>query len=517
MLDKHILIVEDEIIVARDLQMLLEQLGYTKTAVVTTGERAIQYAGENRPDLIIMDVVLPGKVDGIETMEKIHSNFDVPVIYLTAHRENTIFERAKSTEPFGYLIKPFNNDEIQRVVEISLFRYNAEKERKILVEKLRREIAERKKMGAALLQSEKLKSIGTITAGIAHEFNNILAIISGNIELLEENHEDNVELTEALSTIKKATDDGSEISNKMLMFTKAKMDVEEYLDLDICKLIKESIEFTMPRWKNMAQANGIDYQINTEGIKEPLFISCDPTEIREVFINIINNALDAMPNGGRLLFNIWRETDTVFASVSDTGTGMPKEERKKIFDPFFTTKAPVGTGLGMSTVYGILTRHSGKIEVESETGKGSKFIMQFPISSERTGLVTTIESKQKISAENLRILVIDDEEDICKLLNKFFSKSGHLVKTVNNGTNAIELINIEPFDLVLCDLAMPDVTGYDVIRALHKLKRTPKIGVITGWRQKLKLIDEENMKVDFVVRKPFNLLELTKQINSVFK
>ncbi len=205
----------------------------------------------------------------------------------------------------------------------------------------------------------------------------------------------------------------------------------------------------------------------------------------------------------------------MFASVSDTGTGMSEEEKEKIFDPFFTTKAPIGTGLGMSTVYGILTRHSGKIEVESEIGEGSEFVMQFPISRERTGLATTTELNQKISAENLRILVVDDEEDICKLLNRYFSRNGHLVKTVNNGANAIEMINIEPFDLVLCDLAMPGVTGYDVIKALHALEGTPKIGIITGWRQKLKLIDGENMKVDFIIKKPFNFLELAKHINDI--
>ena len=515
-LHDHILIVEDEITVARDLQMLLKQLGYSNTAMVTTGEKAIQYIEEDLPDLIMMDVVLPGKMDGIETSEIIHSKFDIPVIYLAAHREKAIFDIAKLSEPFGYLIKPFNNDEIQRAVEISLYRYNAEKERKALVEKLKREVAERKKMGEALLQSEKMKSIGTITAGIAHEFNNILAIISGNVELLEEDYGDNVELMDTLRTIKKATDDGLEISSKMLMFTKTKKSSADYLFLDICELIKESIEFTMPRWRNMAQVNNIDYQINTEGIKENLFIFCNPTEIREVFINIIINALDAMPSGGRLSFNTWKRKDTVFASISDTGIGMSEDVKKKIFDPFFTTKAPIGSGLGMSTVYGILTRHGSKIEVESEIGKGSTFVLQFPASRKNIRMETTTEPEQKINAENLHILVVDDDEDICKLLNKFLSRGGHTVKTVNNGANAIELINVERFDLVLCDLAMPKVFGYDVIKALNTLERIPKIGIITGWRNNLKLIDREDLKVDFIVKKPFDFLELTKHINDIF-
>jgi len=378
------------------------------------------------------------------------------------------------------------------------------------------DITERKKMEETLLQSEKLKSIGTITSGIAHEFNNILAIISGNIQLLARTYKDQVEITDALSTIKRATDDGAEISSKMLEFTKTSQDTKKLVSSDIRDLIMQSIDFTTPRWKNEAQARGINYKINTKNMKSISPILCNPTELREIFINIIINALDAMPEGGILSFCTWSGDDTVFVGISDTGKGMSEDVKKNVFDPFFTTKNPVGTGLGMSMAYGIIRRHGGKIEVESELGNGSTFTLQFPTTTETVSPVATPEPEQGTNKKNLCILVVDDEEAICDMLDQFFSGSGHKVKTVDNGADAINIIKTEYFDLVLCDLAMPDVSGRDVVKMLNELENMPKIGIITGWCEESNPVISEEFKVDFVVRKPFDFSELAKQINDVF-
>jgi PAS domain S-box-containing protein len=377
------------------------------------------------------------------------------------------------------------------------------------------DVTEIRKMEEALLQSEKLRSIGTITAGISHEFNNILAIISGNVQLLGRTYKDHGDLTDALRIIKRATDDGAEISSKMLEFTKTSQDTKKLVSSDIRDLIRQSIDFTMPRWKNEAQARGITYKMDTEGMKNVSSILCNPTELREVFINLIINALDAMPEGGSLSFSTWSGDDTVFVSISDTGEGMSEEVRKNIFDPFFTTKSPVGTGLGMSMAYGIITRHGGKIEAESELGKGTIFSLQIPIAAKEGDTELFSEPVQDIQCKSLHILVVDDEVNIGKLLDEFLSDDGHKVKTVDNGADAIKLSKRKNFDLVLCDLVMPYVSGYDVIKALNKLDRRPKIGIITGWNEKLKPI-EEGMNVDFVVRKPFDFSELANHINEAF-
>ncbi|MCP4269163.1 MAG: response regulator, partial [Candidatus Brocadiaceae bacterium] len=361
----------------------------------------------------------------------------------------------------------------------------------------------------------KLKSIGTITAGIAHEFNNILAIIFGNVQLLEETYKNYGELVGGLRIIGNAAKDGAEISNKMLKFTKRNEENADYSSIEIVELVEQAIDFAMPRWKNMAQAKGIDYYMDMEGIQNGYYLLCNPTEIREVLLNIINNALDAMPGGGCISFSTWREGDTVFLSISDNGEGMSEEVKKKIFDPFFTTKLATGTGLGMSTSYGIMSKHRGKIEVESEEGKGSTFILQFQVADRIDSSKKISETEQEVRSNNIRILVVDDNKAVCRILAQFFSKIGLLARTVDNGKDAIKLAKISDYDLVLCDLAMPEVYGYDVIEALYKLRKRPKIGIMTGWNEKFISMKDDDLRIDFIVKKPFDFSELTKHINNV--
>ncbi|MCR4344648.1 MAG: HAMP domain-containing histidine kinase, partial [Candidatus Scalindua sp.] len=300
-------------------------------------------------------------------------------IHITAHAAlDSAIEAARQEQVVSYETKPLDMDHLLAVLK---------------------QIMKRKKMEGALLQSEKLKSIGTITAGISHEFNNILAIISGNVQLMKRSYKDQEELVNALDIIMKATNDGAEISKKMYNFAKTEVDTTEYVTNDLSDLIKQSIEFTMPRWKNMAQANGINYHIDIEGIRGISEVPCNSTEIREAFVNIINNALDAMPAGGRISFSTWNKDGSVFVSVSDTGKGMTEDVKRKVFDPFFTTRRPEGTGLGMSIVYSILSRHNGKIEVESEIGNGSTFTLQLPIvsSADSTRAIPGTEQESKSS------------------------------------------------------------------------------------------------------------------------
>jgi PAS domain S-box-containing protein len=382
------------------------------------------------------------------------------------------------------------------------------------------DITGQKKMEETLLQSEKLKSLGEITAGVAHEFNNILAVVMGSAEVLEGGFKDDQELKRGLKAIIEAGEDGAGIVKRMLSFAKAELSESDYISIDIKYLVKQAMEFTMPRWKNMAQSEGIKYNINTVGITETPEVFCNPTELREVFVNLINNSLDAMPDGGVITMATRcvehggeLKGDFIEITFSDTGKGMPEEVKGKIFDPFFTTRRPHGTGLGMSVTYGIMKRHGGTIEVESEVGKGATFTLHIPIRKEVVQRVVPSESVRKTETKKLRILVVDDEQEVCVILETFLTGKGHTVKVVNSGAEAIELSRREDFDIVLCDLAMPEVTGYDVIKAVNELDKIPKIGISTGWGDKLKLIDEEDLKVDFLIKKPFSLSELERKIS----
>ncbi|MBT6561688.1 MAG: HAMP domain-containing histidine kinase, partial [Candidatus Scalindua sp.] len=245
---------------------------------------------------------------------------------------------------------------------------------------LMEEISVRKLMEEALVQSEKLKSLGIVTAGISHEFNNFLMIIIGNAELLDGNFDDNQKLQQSLNTIIKASDDGAAIVKNMLLYAKShEKDTSDFLFFDIRHVLGEAIDFTTPRWKSMAQAQGIDYQIDREGMKEIPETLCSPTELRGVFINIINTAMDAMPDGGSLTFCTSSNENTIFISISDTGTGMSQEVKERVFDPFFTTRRLLGIGLGMSVSYGVIKRHDGEIVLDSEEGKGTTFNLSIPI------------------------------------------------------------------------------------------------------------------------------------------
>tara|TARA_B100000315_G_scaffold231820_1_gene243506 strand:- start:122 stop:1309 length:1188 start_codon:yes stop_codon:yes gene_type:complete len=380
-----------------------------------------------------------------------------------------------------------------------------------------RDITERKKMEGALLQSEKLKSLGIVASGISHEVNNILTTIMGRAEILDRGFENDSELKEGLSSIIRASKHGAQIVNKMLVFAKSDAKTTDYEFIDIRLLIDRAIDFTMPRWKNIAQSKGVNYHMDTAGIEEKHEAFCNPTELTEVFVNIINNALDAMPDGGRITFSVKSDERNMFISISDTGKGISEEVKKKIFDPFFTTRLPKGTGLGMSIVYSIIKRHDGKIDVESEIGKGATFNISIPIRKEIVqNVVSSSKPIRNKITKKLRVLVVDDEKDICEILERFLTTDGHIVKTVNNGAEAIDLARKEQFDLVLSDLVMPDNTGYDVVMALNELESRPKIGIITGWSEDLTSLEKENLKVDFIIKKPLHLSVITKHINDAF-
>ena len=441
----------------------------------------------------------------------------VPEKYQTAYQEG--FNLFSTSDKNTISDKPVEVSGITKAgviipTELSVSSYKAENEQLALIG-IVRDLTERKRIEDILLRSEKLKSMGMITSGIAHEFNNILAIVKGFATQIKKKCGNDEKLEKRVDTIIKATNDGVEIVRRMREYTNLELDNANFVPTDMRLLIKQSIGFTMPRWQNIANANGIHYKIDTDGFSKELCIMCNQSELREVLVNIINNALDAMPGGGSLSFHTWAEEKTLFVTISDTGMGMGKTVQRNVFDPFFTTKIGVGTGLGMSTAYGIVVRHGGEIEVESEEGKGSRFTIRLPLSNEIAKPEATFEQEQELKAEGLRMLIVDDEQEICDLLSEYFLEDGHNVKIVNTGDMAIKLLETESFDLVLSDLVMPEVTGYDIIETIGTLEKKPKVGIITGWEDAYKTEKGETLKADFIVRKPINFSELTRCINNV--
>ncbi|MCK5513478.1 MAG: PAS domain S-box protein, partial [Deltaproteobacteria bacterium] len=278
-----------------------------------------------------------------------------------------------------------------------------------------RDITEKKKVESMLLQSEKLKSLGELAGGVAHDFNNVLAAILGRVQLLktkidhpsvEQKSKKTVgDLKRGLEIIEKASLDGAETVRRIQEFSRRRADDREFRNVDINELIENALEFTRVRWKDDAETKGIKVEIIKELSSLPP-IAGSASELREVFTNFINNAVDAMPEGGQIKIKTFKKGNHIFIKLGDTGIGIPKDIRERIFDPFFTTKGPQSTGLGMSVSYGIINRHRGMIGLSSTEGKGTTFTIKLPITSEKTG-----EEKRKPltgKRDKARILVVED-------------------------------------------------------------------------------------------------------------
>jgi signal transduction histidine kinase len=364
-----ILVVEDENIVAKDIASSLKRLGYAVSAVASSGEEAVERTVDTHPDLVLMDIVLRGKMDGVQTAQHIHDHFNIPVIYLTAYTDEKTLQRAKMTEPFGYIIKPFEERELHSTIEMALYKSKTESKLRKLEE------AEEN-----LLQSEKLRALGEMVAEVGHHFNNFLAIILLNAELLEKKLKRyRAEgIKERLRIIVWTANEGAEIVRRLQHFTQRQVSIQDFSRIDLNEIVRSVMASTSLHWKDKAEARGTTIKIKEKLGKLPLLLG-SRSELMEVLTNLIFNALDAMEEGGEITIRTEAKGNEVLLYFTDTGKGIPKRIKDRIFDPFFTTKDPKASGLGLSVCYGIIKRHKGKIKVDSIKGKGTTFTISIPI------------------------------------------------------------------------------------------------------------------------------------------
>jgi CheY-like chemotaxis protein/anti-sigma regulatory factor (Ser/Thr protein kinase) len=237
-------------------------------------------------------------------------------------------------------------------------------------------------------------------------------------------------------------------------------------------------------------------------------ISGNVAELREVLTNLIFNAVDAMPDGGTLTLRTYEKNGRVILEVTDTGIGMDEVVRQHCLEPFFTTKGANGTGLGLAMVYGIIQRHSGAVELESQPQVGTTFTLSFPVA----GLVTdqTPETKATIGRP-LRVLVVDDEPVLCQLLFEYLKSDWHTVETATSATQALEKFRLGSFDLVITDRLMPEMSGDDLAAAIKAMAPQQPVVMVTGFVNDDELSDSGG---NIVLSKPISLLSLRQAITS---
>jgi PAS domain S-box-containing protein len=582
----RILIVEDEAIVAMDLRLHLQALGYESVGTAANATEALALAERTRPDLALMDISLEDGEDGIEAAGRLQA-LGVPVVFLTAYADEHTLERAKRSRPYGYLVKPFEERALHSTIEMALFRHRMERELqaresrfRALIENTqdlvvildtegrlryaspsalrmlgyrsgdhpgfsafgmvhpedqpaaaralqnllghpqeartleirarhrhmgwrileltaqnalevpgvegilihardvtdqRQNELERRAMDAKLQQAQKLESLGVLAGGIAHDFNNLLMGIMGQVGLAMMEVPEDHPLNRRLRQVETAAQRAADLTRQLLAYSGRGRFLVEPLALS--RLVEEMGEL-------------LATVISKKAILEYHFapdlppIEGDATQIRQVLMNLITNASDALgdhPGQIRIttgtlhcepetpaLAGVVPSGEAVFLEVADTGAGMEEATLQRIFDPFFTTKF-TGRGLGLAAVLGIVRGHHGAIQVHSRLGQGTSFRLLFPPAQREQPQDVPVRTGSQPYFSHGTILVVDDEEAVRNVAAHSLERSGFTVRTARNGREGLTRYRAEAGEIrmLVLDLTMPEMSGEEVLGALR--------------------------------------------------
>jgi PAS domain S-box-containing protein len=632
-----VLIVEDEAIIAENLRELLLSLEYDAFAIAASSEEAVVCASERCPDVVLMDIRIKGKLDGIATAQLLGERFDVPIIYLTAHADAATVDRAKKTGPHGYLVKPVRAPDLRSAIEIAHYKHSMERQLRarerwfstsmrsiadavitvdlagkitfmnpaaeLLVastleqaqgrsahEVLRlldtesqvlhdtpldralrerraievpeavlqssgafpriiadsaapvldngellgavmvfRDVTEQKRLQKQLEIADRLASLGTMAAGVAHEINNPLFVVFANAGLVLE------ELIGALSApepgesgalrhanaIKEATDMQREILSAASRITRivadlgafSRPEVQASGSVDVRDAVEWAIRSTAHEFRHRAR-------LSTKLAKVPR-VDADETRLGQVLVNLLINAAHAIAPGnveGNQVSVVTRLDDAgrVIIEVSDTGSGIPAEVLSKVFEPFFTTKpVGLGTGLGLSICHGIVASMGGSLTVKSSAATGTTFQLQLPAGA--TQHPSFFPPPQPVALERRgRFLIIDDEEMVLNAVSRILYH--HEIVCMAHAREALERFkDDDKFDIVFCDLMMPSMTGIEFYEELlaTRPELAPRVVFLTGGAMTSKAAEFLRIVPNERVQKPFGVNDLRTMVQQI--
>jgi len=358
-------------------------------------------------------------------------------------------------------------------------------------------------------QRHRMETLGRMTMGVAHDLNNLLSGLIGHIELLKDQVE-RASLTDSIrpsiETIETTAEDGASLIDKLQRYIRH--DTQQHFEpLNLNDLIEECITLTEPYWYNEPRRQGIEISVKTSLQDVPDILGA-PSELREVFVNLILNAVQAMPDGGTLRFKTsTTNAGQVRIQVTDTGIGMSDEVQQNIFEPLFTTKGDEGTGMGLAASYGIIQEHEGTIDVSSEPGEGTQFTLTFPPADGDPAPVEPPPTEPS-EPESVSVLVVDDEEMVRSTVTRLLSLNGHEVDRASSGSKALTMFSDTDYDIVFTDFGMPEMTGAELSRELKERAPDLPVVLLTGYTETEKAIDE----VDGILSKPFKRDELEATI-----
>ena len=633
----QIMIVEDESIVAEDMKAMLESFGYVVPAMAFSGEEAVRKALDLHPDLVLMDIVLKGPMSGMEAVECIRAQVNIPVVYVTAYADDKTVRRAKLTEPFGYILKPFDASELQTAIEIALYKHQMESKLKAseqwLATTLRsisdavmttdtqgrvtfmnpvaqvltgwglqeaigrpvteilqmrreggqvlsenpvmkalkegvnidlaphnlvliarneterpiddsvapirdehghlsgavvvfRDITERRRLQEQLLQAQKMEAVGRLAGTVAHDFNNLLTVISVYSELLMSRRSREEQLHRYAKEIKKAVDHATTLTGQLLTLSHKQLFQPKLMDLNtvitgmedmLRRLIGEEVELVLAPGSTLG------------------YIKMDPGQLEQVILNLVVNARDAMPQGGKLTIETLpvefderqvcryaglKAGPHVRLVVSDTGCGMDATIRARLFEPFFTTKQRgKGTGLGLSIVYGIITQSGGHIEVDSVPGRGTQFSIYLPQVEKAVFSERTSPPPAQLLEGQETVLLVEDEEEVRTAVFESLQMRGYTVLKARHGREALMLCRRHPgpLHLLLTDVVMPQMTGPELAQRLGLLHPDLKVLYMSGYTSDALMERNVGAPGTAFLQKPFTPDALARAVREVLE
>jgi len=372
-----------------------------------------------------------------------------------------------------------------------------------LVGDLRRTLEELRAAQETLVRGATLRAVGELAAGAAHHLNNLMAVVLGRTQLLLMKKPDPA-VAASLRSIERAAVDAADTVRQIQGFAgTAKAGGATRFDLNT--VIHEAIGFTRSRWQNEAKVRGASIEVQAQPGPIPE-VSGRHVEIREVITNLILNAVDALPEGGRIVIATRAEPGRVIVSVSDSGVGMPAEVKRRAFEPFFTTKGVKRTGLGLAVAYGTVQRHAGQIVLESAPGAGTTVTFWLPPVAREEEAASPKAPAPRVGS----VLVIDDEADVRDLVVDVLMSHGHRITAAAGGREGLARFEAGRYDVVLTDLGMPDVDGWEVARAIKSSRGDVPVLLLTGWADAM---DPSGATlVDGILKKPFGVDELAAAV-----
>ncbi len=531
----RILIIDDEAPSAGMIAEILDQAGYTNYMAITDPAIAVKRMLDFNPDLLLLDLHMQ-PISGLEVLGRINDliapGTRPPVLVLTADTTSEARHEALGAGATDFLAKPLDSVEVLLRIQNLLTAHSLNQQCQLyseglerLVDKrtlqlqrrtseLEKTVTELRETQQQVIQQERMRALGTMACGIAHDLNNGLSVILGYGDMLLGDHERFPVKSKTRAYLKEvvlAAGDNAKMVERLREFYRPRAKREHRHAVHLNEVIEQAITLTMPKWQCQADASGATVHIKKD-LGEIPSVPGASAELREVLTNLIFNAVDAMPKGGQLSFRTRANKKRVRLDVSDTGTGMTEETLRSCLEPFFTTKKNRGSGLGLAMSYGIIRRHGGTIAIKSKLNKGTTFTIQLPVWKDA---IPAAHPEVNRTMRPLSILVVDDHAAICEIVSAYLAEDRHTVETAASAREALEKFRTLHFDLVITDRAMPEMNGDELAASIKEIEPGKPIIMLTGFADLINETGERSENVDLVLSKPARLDELRRAILEV--